>query len=157
MSNRGASRGVVQQSVGSAGPPGPPHHDPRQPGWHADADPAGTTVPKPRRPGRRPPGPSQPVPPGPPQRVPPPPHPGPPLGETALDRFDQRDTDSARLNWRGLLHRVTGIDLGPGKNTAYESELRDRIRAAVGGAFPIAVLNLKGGVGKTAVVEALGS
>ncbi|HET9876014.1 MAG TPA: MinD/ParA family protein [Mycobacterium sp.] len=157
MSNRGASRGVVQQSVGSAGPPGPPHHDPRPPGWHADADPAGTTVPQPRRPGRRPPGPSQPVPPGPPQRVPPPPHPGPPLGETAPDRFDQRDTDSARLNWRGLLHRVTGIDLGPGKNTAYESELRGRIRAAVGGAFPIAVLNLQGGVGKTAVVEALGS
>ena len=27
----------------------------------------------------------------------------------------------------------------------------------MGGAFPIAVLNLKGGVGKTAVVEALGS
>ncbi len=31
------------------------------------------------------------------------------------------------------------------------------MRTAVGGAFPIAVLNLKGGVGKTAVVEALGS
>lgn len=78
------------------------------------------------------------------------------LGETAPDRFDQRVTEG-RSNWRGLIHRVTGIDLGPGKNTAYENELRARIRAAVGGAFPIAVLNLKGGVGKTAVVEALGS
>ena len=40
---------------------------------------------------------------------------------------------------------------------AYEAGLRDRIRAPVGSVFPIAVLNLKGGVGKTAVVEALGS
>jgi len=79
------------------------------------------------------------------------------LGATALDRFDKTDHDTAGFNWRQLLHRVTGIDLGPGKDTTYENELRQRIRATVGGAFPIAVLNLKGGVGKTAVVEALGS
>lgn len=78
------------------------------------------------------------------------------LGATALDRFDKTDTDAA-FNWRQLLHRLTGIDLGPGKNATYENELRQRIRATVGGAFPIAVLNLKGGVGKTTVVEALGS
>ncbi|WP_244275420.1 MinD/ParA family ATP-binding protein [Mycobacterium europaeum] len=52
---------------------------------------------------------------------------------------------------------MTGVDLGPGKDAQYKDGLRHRIRAAVGGAFPIAVLNLKGGVGKTAVVEALGS
>ncbi|WAJ46792.1 MinD/ParA family protein [Mycobacterium sp. Aquia_216] len=52
---------------------------------------------------------------------------------------------------------MTGVDLGPGKGVAYEQELRKRIGAAIGGAFPIAVLNVKGGVGKTAVVEALGS
>ncbi|WP_231990644.1 ParA family protein, partial [Mycobacterium sp. 852002-30065_SCH5024008] len=52
---------------------------------------------------------------------------------------------------------MTGIDLGPGKDSQYKEELRNRVRAVVGGAFPIAVLNLKGGVGKTAVVEALGS
>lgn len=79
------------------------------------------------------------------------------LGATALDRFDTHDTAANRFDWRQLLHRVTGIELGPGKNAAYESELRRRIRATVGGAFPIAVLNLKGGVGKTTVVEALGS
>jgi MinD-like ATPase involved in chromosome partitioning or flagellar assembly len=79
------------------------------------------------------------------------------LGATALDRFDEHDTDSGKFTWRQLLHRVTGIDIGPGKSTTYENELRQRIRATVGGAFPIAVLNLKGGVGKTAVVEALGS
>jgi MinD-like ATPase involved in chromosome partitioning or flagellar assembly len=52
---------------------------------------------------------------------------------------------------------VSGIDLGPGKGAAYEAALRDQVRSGVGGAFSIAVLNLKGGVGKTAVVEALGS
>ncbi|WP_231117804.1 MinD/ParA family ATP-binding protein [Mycobacterium colombiense] len=104
-------------------------------------------------------GPPQPPPaaPPPPPRVPPPPRPEPMLGATALDRFDAHDTDTAGFNWRQLLHRVTGIEIGPGKNTAYENELRQRIRATVGGAFPIAVLNLKGGVGKTTVVEALGS
>lgn len=135
----------MQQPDGSAGPPGPAHHHPRPPGWRPGAA-FDTTVPQTRGPARRPA----------PQGAPQPSRPGSVLGETALDRFDQPETD-ARLNWRGLIHRVTGIDLGPGKNTAYENELRDRIRATVGGAFPIAVLNLKGGVGKTAVVEALGS
>jgi MinD-like ATPase involved in chromosome partitioning or flagellar assembly len=79
-------------------------------------------------------------------------------GGTALDGLVEQDDDgSARFSWRDLIHRVTGIDLGPGKDSKYEKSLRDRIRAVVGGAFPIAVLNLKGGVGKTAVVEALGS
>ncbi|ETB07053.1 CobQ/CobB/MinD/ParA nucleotide binding protein, partial [Mycobacterium avium subsp. paratuberculosis 10-5864] len=89
--------------------------------------------------------------------VSPPARPTPTLGATALDRFDQREDEAARFDWRGLVHRLTGIDLGPGKEATYENELRARIRAAVGAAFPIAVLNLKGGVGKTAVVEALGS
>ncbi|BCZ25594.1 hypothetical protein MTY59_54490 [Mycobacterium senriense] len=104
-------------------------------------------------------GPSQPPPaaPPPPPRVPPPARPEPILGATALDRFDAHDTDAAGFNWRQLLYRLTGIEIGPGKNTTYENDLRQRIRATVGGAFPIAVLNLKGGVGKTTVVEALGS
>jgi MinD-like ATPase involved in chromosome partitioning or flagellar assembly len=56
-----------------------------------------------------------------------------------------------------MLSRLIGIDLGLSKDQTYELELRDRVRVSVGSAFPIAVLNLKGGVGKTAVVEALGS
>ena len=79
-------------------------------------------------------------------------------GGTALDGLDQQDNEgSSRFSWRDLIHRLTGIDLGPGKGSRYEQDLRERIRTVVGGAFPIAVLNLKGGVGKTAVVEALGS
>ena len=80
------------------------------------------------------------------------------MGGTALDGLDQQDSDdSTGFSWRELIHRVTGIDLGPGKNSAYKQDLRDHVRTPVGGAFPIAVLNFKGGVGKTAVVEALGS
>jgi MinD-like ATPase involved in chromosome partitioning or flagellar assembly len=76
----------------------------------------------------------------------------------ALDGLSQQDEPSPeKLGWRGVIHRVTGIDLGPGKESTREADLRDRVRTPVGGAFPIAVLNLKGGVGKTAVVEALGS
>ena len=80
------------------------------------------------------------------------------LGGTALDGLDQRDfARSTRSSWRELIRRVTGIDLGPGRQATYEHSLRERIGTVVGGAFPIAVLNFKGGVGKTAVVEALGS
>jgi MinD-like ATPase involved in chromosome partitioning or flagellar assembly len=96
--------------------------------------------------------------PAPARRVPPPFRRDLTLGGTALDGLDQQDTeDSTPFSWRELLRRVTGINLGPGKDSAYERELRDRVRTPVGGVFPIAVLNLKGGVGKTVVVEALGS
>jgi len=79
-------------------------------------------------------------------------------GGTALDGLDQQDDARPdRLGWREVIHRITGIDLGPSKESAYEAGLRDRIRTPVGSAFPVAVLNLKGGVGKTVVVEALGS
>jgi chromosome partitioning protein len=75
-----------------------------------------------------------------------------------LDSLDEQETEvPAKSGWRTLLARLTPIDLGPGKEQAYERSLQDRIRAPLGSAFPIAVLNLKGGVGKTAVLEALGS
>lgn len=77
-------------------------------------------------------------------------------GGTALDGLTQEDTDDApRSGWRELLSRITRLDRGPAKD--YELELREHIRAPLGSAFPIAVLNLKGGVGKTTVVEALAS
>ncbi|WP_242660317.1 MinD/ParA family ATP-binding protein [Mycobacterium mantenii] len=143
----------------AAGPPGPPNPKPGPREWRADGDPAAATVPQSRGPNQQGAGPPQPPPAAqpPPRRIPPRPRPEPMLGATALDRFDTHDTDAAAFDWRQLVHRLTGIELGPGKNTTYENELRQRIRASVGGAFPISVLNLKGGVGKTAVVEALGS
>ncbi|WP_231639686.1 MinD/ParA family ATP-binding protein, partial [Mycobacterium sp. Marseille-P9652] len=76
-------------------------------------------------------------------------------GGTALDSLDEPEPDgSGGSGWRDVVSRVTGI---AGKRSGYEQELRARIRKPVGAAFPIAVLNLKGGVGKTAAVEALGS
>jgi MinD-like ATPase involved in chromosome partitioning or flagellar assembly len=91
-------------------------------------------------------------------RTPPPLRPERVPGGTALDGLAQEGASSpARAGWRDMIRRVTGIDLGPGKESAYEADLRERVRTPLGSAFPIAVLNLKGGVGKTAVVEALGS
>jgi len=76
----------------------------------------------------------------------------------SLDSLEVQDAEvPAKFGWRNLLYRVTRIKLGPNKYQAYELRLRDRVRASVGSAYPIAVVSLKGGVGKTAVVEALGS
>lgn len=138
-------------------------HQPELPGWRLPGEPAPATVPQPHRAGPSAPSAKSPVrsPVGaaPPARsAPPSSRRGRAPGGTALDGLDERDGDqSGRSGWRELVHRLTRIDLGPGKDSRYEQELRARIRTVVGGAFPIAVLNLKGGVGKTAVVEVLGS
>jgi MinD-like ATPase involved in chromosome partitioning or flagellar assembly len=159
MSNRGSVRGVVQQPAASARSSGPPDQPPGS--TRIDA----ATVPQPYRTDaparRRAPRWTQqpPTAPAPARRR----NPSPSrreltLGGTALDGLDQREPErSGGFGWRELIYRVTGIDLGPGRDSAYEADLRDRVRAPVSGAFPIAVLNFKGGVGKTVVVEALGS
>jgi chromosome partitioning protein len=139
MGNRGSLRGPRRQS-GAAG-------------W-VDADPTAATVPEPSRqvaPVRR-----QPLRPA--VRAAAPFRREVTVGGTALDGLDYRDAAvPAGFNWRELVRRTTGIDLGPSKSSAHEDGLRERIRTAIGGAFPVAVLNFKGGVGKTSVVEALGS
>ncbi|WP_407685642.1 MinD/ParA family ATP-binding protein [Mycobacterium sp. HUMS_1102779] len=156
MSNRGSIRGVVQQPAGGAGPPVPPHRPSVPPRPRAAPSPASATVPQPYRGARGAPRPSG---------VPTPARPAAPAfrrewvaGGASLDVLDERDAETPPgFGWRRLVRRVTGIDLGRGKRAAYEDGLRERIRTPVGGAFAIAVLNLKGGVGKTSVVEALGS
>jgi MinD-like ATPase involved in chromosome partitioning or flagellar assembly len=82
-----------------------------------------------------------------------------PAHRIPLDSLEQRHTDDVlpTFVWRKRLSYLTGIDFGLSKSKVEELKLRDRTRVSVGSAFPIAVLNLKGGVGKTAVVEALGS
>ncbi|ORA24300.1 MinD/ParA family ATP-binding protein [Mycobacterium angelicum] len=64
---------------------------------------------------------------------------------------------SGRFDWRRLLERIRQIRSRPSRDELYLNWLRDRASRPVGNAYPIAVLNLKGGVGKTTVVEALGS
>jgi MinD-like ATPase involved in chromosome partitioning or flagellar assembly len=160
MRNRGTIRGEVGDPAASAWPR---QRRRPEPSWRVDADPVSATEPQPYRPGRSarratrstqaPP--TKPAPARPPApRV----RPELTLGGTALDGLDEQEpAESTRFNWRELIRRLTGIDLGPGKELAYEQELRERIRRPLHGTFPIAVLNLKGGVGKTVVVEALGS
>jgi chromosome partitioning protein len=81
-----------------------------------------------------------------------------PVRRIALDSLEDPYAEAPpEFSWRSLLSRLTGVHLGPSRSEIHELELRDRARAPLGSAFPIAVLNLKGGVGKTSVVEALGS
>jgi MinD-like ATPase involved in chromosome partitioning or flagellar assembly len=81
-----------------------------------------------------------------------------PARRIALDSLEVPSSDAAaEFSWRSLLSQLTGVHLGPSKGEMHQLELRDLVRAPLGSAFPIAVLNLKGGVGKTSVVEALGS
>jgi MinD-like ATPase involved in chromosome partitioning or flagellar assembly len=169
MDNRDPDRGMLQQRLPPEARQGPsPRHRPNSPDQQARRDSQRDTAPGPYRsdgPGyREPPRPNRastgeattpaerittPAPAArqrPPRRIP-------------LDSLEQRHTEEVRaeFTWRRLLSGLTGRDLGLSKSKVYELELRDRARVSVGSAFPIAVLNLKGGVGKTAVVEALGS
>lgn len=60
--------------------------------------------------------------------------------------------------WRRLVHRVTGGRVNPGESAAQasEREVLERIRTPLRGDYRIAVLSLKGGVGKTTSTVALG-
>lgn len=78
-------------------------------------------------------------------------------GGTSLDVFEPHKAPAPTLTWRDRLYRITHMDAILGNRAEYERGLHDQIRTGLGGAFSIAVLNLKGGVGKTSVVEALGS
>src|SRR5262245_11301090 len=158
MSNRGR---IPRDHRQPAPRPGPPDGHPSSPRWRIPAEWTSTTVPqsypadapfyrqppRPPRPSGR--GAST-------QRMPSPVRRERLPGGTALDQLDTEES-AGGFSWRDLFWRISRMDFGPGKGSAYERELRDHIRTPVGSAFPIAVLNLKGGVGKTAVVEALGS
>jgi MinD-like ATPase involved in chromosome partitioning or flagellar assembly len=79
-------------------------------------------------------------------------------GPVALDKTDVRRMKvPAESGWRAGLHAVTRVNLGPGQDERYEISLKDRVRRPIRTIFPVAVINLKGGVGKTVATEALGS
>lgn len=75
-----------------------------------------------------------------------------------LDKTDaRRMTVPAERGWRAGLHKVTHINIGPGKDEQYEISLKDRTAKPVRQTFTVAVINLKGGVGKTVTSKLLGS
>jgi MinD-like ATPase involved in chromosome partitioning or flagellar assembly len=79
----------------------------------------------------------------------------------ALVELDQlqlrRKSVPAKQGWRAAVHNVTRINLPPGRDEVYELALKDRVQRMVRTTFPIAVMGVKGGVGKTVVTEVLGS
>jgi MinD-like ATPase involved in chromosome partitioning or flagellar assembly len=63
----------------------------------------------------------------------------------------------SRRSWRRWFHKLTRINVGLSRDEKYDLALRNRIRRSPRGAYQIAILGLKGGVGKTTVTVALGS
>ncbi|MBC3190745.1 MinD/ParA family protein [Pseudonocardia sp. C8] len=66
--------------------------------------------------------------------------------------------DRPRSGWRRLLHDLTGGRVNPGPSDADErrAELLERVRTPLHGAHRVAVMSVKGGVGKTTVAAGLG-
>jgi len=83
-----------------------------------------------------------------------------PAGPPALtSRSLMRPTpDTPELGWRGLLHRITGGTYNPGLSTAEQERraLIARVTTPVRGSHRVAVVSLKGGIGKTTTTSCLG-
>lgn len=87
---------------------------------------------------------------------PPPSTVGPALDQVALLRKARR---APARGWRRAVHSLSGGAINPGESTAeleYQ-ELIERVRRPIRGDYRIAVLSLKGGVGKTTTAVGLGS
>lgn len=90
--------------------------------------------------------------------------PGPPgfgSGQTQLDAdaLLRKARRGPQAGWRRTVHRISGGHLNPGdsRDTVYYDQLVHRLNAPVRGDFRVAVLSLKGGVGKTTTTVGLGS
>jgi MinD-like ATPase involved in chromosome partitioning or flagellar assembly len=59
--------------------------------------------------------------------------------------------------WRKAVHRVTGYNPGESAKESGHRTLIDRVNQPVRGAFSVAVLSQKGGVGKTTITVGLGA
>lgn len=84
------------------------------------------------------------------------PAPGPALDQVALLRKARR---APARGWRRAVHSLSAGTINPGESTAeleYQ-ELLERVGRPVRGDYRIAVLSLKGGVGKTTTAVGLGS
>ena len=145
----GAAAGAP--ATGGWAPPAPqpqqqPEPQPQQTGW-----PGGPGGPGPQQGYQQPPfQPQQLGQPGQPGQ------PGQSVGDLNLLRRARR---SPRSGWRRAVHKMSGGAINPGESSAdvVHRELVDRVNQPVRGDYRIAILSLKGGVGKTTTTVGLGS
>ncbi|MFQ6327668.1 AAA family ATPase [Nocardia sp. CWNU-33] len=132
--------------------PGPPMGQPPlgQPG----PGPMGGQVPPPGWQGEH--NPHQPQQPFQPQHMPQPGQPGHSVNDLNLLK---RARKAPRSGWRRAVHKATGGVVNPGESAAdvVYRDLVDRVNQPVRGDYRIAILSLKGGVGKTTTTVGLGS
>ncbi|MEV6431049.1 AAA family ATPase [Nocardia sp. NPDC051463] len=135
--------------------PGPPMGQPPmgQPPLGPPPGPMGQ-VPPPGWPGEH--NPHQPQQPFQPQHMPQPGQPGHSVNDLNLLK---RARKAPRSGWRRAVHKATGGVVNPGESAAdvVYRDLVDRVNQPVRGDYRIAILSLKGGVGKTTTTVGLGS
>ncbi|MEW1736219.1 AAA family ATPase [Nocardia beijingensis] len=133
-----------------APPPPPVTHQPPPPAYQPPPPPLG----QPSWQGG--PGPHQSALPFQPQHVPQPGQPGHSVNDLNLLRRARR---APRSGWRRAVHKVSGGMINPGESAAdiVYQDLVDRVNQPVRGDYRIAILSLKGGVGKTTTTVGLGS
>ena len=151
------SRPAFRPDWRSGRPPLPP------PGWNGPPPPPGWPGPPPWMPPSRvsapPPQPAPTDEPRSRKRAQPPtrPRPNPPT----LDADDALDHGrvTPQFGWRAMLYRATKGRINPGasQKDREQQELLEQIRQPLGSDFRIAVLSIKGGVGKTTTTIGLGS
>ena len=79
--------------------------------------------------------------------------------ELSSERLVRRAEPVAKTGWRRTVRSVSGgmIKPKPGKAESHRQEMLDRVRTPLAGCYRIAVISLKGGVGKTTTTTALGA
>ena len=79
--------------------------------------------------------------------------------ELSSERLVRRAEPVAKTGWRRTVRSASGgiIKVKPGRAEAQRSELLERVRTPLLGCYRIAVISLKGGVGKTTTTTALGA
>ena len=125
--------------------------------------------PQPPPPAAAPPPPPPPPAPAPPPVAPPPPPPPPPApaasaapakgGELSTDQLLARPPGGPTQGWQAVVYQVSGgrVRPAPGPAERNRQKLAARIGAPVAGCQRIAVVALKGGVGKTTTTACLGA
>ena len=80
-------------------------------------------------------------------------------GEIDRDMLFRPTRRPPASGWRRFVHRVTGGGLNPGESSddVRRRQLAERVNQPIRGDYKIAVLSLKGGVGKTTTTVTLGS